>query len=268
MNKIAEIYDKNPEAEWERLERDAYHRLEFIVFMHHLKNHLPETGLVLDAGGGPGRYSIAMAGLGYNVVLLDLSSGNIDTTKQKIAKEPGNIGQRIKELIVGDVSYLQQFGDETFDAVLCFDPLSCLSDPADREKALFELVRVTKTGSPVAIAVRGYLAVLCTVARIANHELVTGFLDILRQTGNCNVRGAPHHFFRAAEIRALAENCGLKTLVQAAGEGLSSAIPEATNAIANDEKKWKRWVEVVIETSTDPAVVDTSGHMLYIGQKR
>lgn len=169
---------------------------------------------------------------------------------------------------MGDVRDLRQFSKGTFDAVLCFDPLSYLADLTDREKSLRELVRIAKVDSPVAIAVGGYLAVLCTIIRIASHELVDGSLDILQQTGNCDVRGVPRHFFRAAEIGALAESCGLKTLVQAGGEGLSSAIPEATNAIADDTVKWERWVEVVIETSTDLAVVDTSGHILHIGRKR
>jgi len=97
--------------------------------------------------------------------------------------------------------------------------------------------------------------------------LVDGTLETLRQTGNCYVRGVLHHFFRASEIRELAGNCGLRTLLQAGGEGLSSAIPEATNAMAKDKAKWKKWLEVVIDTSSESAVVDTSAHMLFIGQK-
>jgi hypothetical protein len=35
----------------------------------------------------------------------------------------------------------------------------------------------------------------------------------------------------------------------------------------DDKRKWDAWVETVIEYSTDPAVVETSGHMLYLGRK-
>ena len=268
MNKIAEIYNDDPEQEWERLDRDPYHRLEFIVFMHHLKNHLPNNGFILDAGGGPGRYAIELARMGYEVVLLDLASGNINAAKDKIAEEPPDIRKRIKELVVGDVADLSQFMDETFDGVLCLDPLSYFADPEARKATLLELLRVTKSNSPIAIAAPGYLNVLCTIVRVASHELTDGTLEALKQTGNCNVRGVPRHFFRATELRELAESCGLKTLVQAGGEGLSSSMPEATNKMADDTAKWKRWVEVTIETSTDPSVVDTSDHMLYVGQKK
>jgi hypothetical protein len=38
--------------------------------MHFLEKYLPKKGLVLDAGGGPGRYTIELAKKGYDVVLL------------------------------------------------------------------------------------------------------------------------------------------------------------------------------------------------------
>jgi len=53
-------FAKNAEYEWRRLMQDAYHQLEFIVTMHFLEKYLPEKGLILDAGGGPGRYTIEL----------------------------------------------------------------------------------------------------------------------------------------------------------------------------------------------------------------
>ncbi|NIA13095.1 MAG: hypothetical protein GWP08_03360 [Nitrospiraceae bacterium] len=119
----------------------------------------------------------------------------------------------------------------------------------------------------VALAVRGYLAVLRTIMRVASDNLVDGSIETLQRTGNCNVGGLPHHFFRAVEMRRLAENHGLKTLLMAGGEGLSAGLPEATNAAAEDPEKWAQWGRIITDTSTDPAVVDLSEHMLYIGRK-
>lgn len=59
--------------EWKRLVRNPYHRLEFDTTMHFLKKYLPNNGLLLDAGGGPGRYTIELAKLGYDIILFDLS---------------------------------------------------------------------------------------------------------------------------------------------------------------------------------------------------
>lgn len=49
-------------------------------------------------------------------------------------------------------------------------------------------------------------------------------------------------------------------------EGLSTGLPEATNTVAEDPTKWKRWVELVLETATEPAIVDMAAHILYIGR--
>ena len=267
MREIARTYDSNPEKEWCRLTHSPYSQLEFLVFSHHIQNHLPGRGLILDAGGGPGRYAIELCRLGYDVVLLDASSGCIETAKAKFAQQPAQVQDRLKDCVVGDVVGMSGFQDGTFDGVLCFDPLSCLAAEAEREQAVSELVRVAKSTATVALAVRGYLAVLRTIMRVDSDLLVDGSIETLQRTGNCDVGGVPHHFFRMAELRRLAEGHGLKTLVMAGGEGLSDGLPEATNAMAEDPEKWACWKQIVMDTSTDPAVVDLSGHMLHVGRK-
>jgi len=72
---IKEYYVENSVSEWKRLVRDPFHRLEFDTTMLFLKKYLPKKGLVLDAGGGPGRYTIELAKLGYDVVLFDFVPG-------------------------------------------------------------------------------------------------------------------------------------------------------------------------------------------------
>jgi len=72
---IKENYVGNSVSEWKRLVRDPFHRLEFDTTMLFLKKYLPKKGLVLDAGGGPGRYTIELAKLGYDVVLFDFVPG-------------------------------------------------------------------------------------------------------------------------------------------------------------------------------------------------
>jgi len=70
---VKKHYTEYGAGEWERLTKHPYHRLEFDTTMHFLRKYLPKKGLVLDAGGGPGRYTIELAGLGYDVILLDLT---------------------------------------------------------------------------------------------------------------------------------------------------------------------------------------------------
>lgn len=54
---------------------EAFGRLEFERTKEIILRHLPPPpAVVADIGGGPGRYSLWLAGLGYHVVHRDLVS--------------------------------------------------------------------------------------------------------------------------------------------------------------------------------------------------
>jgi SAM-dependent methyltransferase len=264
---VAETYNQDAEREWQRLAQDPYHALEFQVVMHHLRTHLPPSGKILDAGGGPGRYAIELCRAGHGVVLLDLSSGNIALAREKFSLQPKDVQDRLLEAVVGDIRDLSRFEADSFDAALCLNPLTYLSDQSDREKAITELARVVKPSGVISIGVRGYLALFRTILKIDSDYLLNPEFETLLETGDTQICGVTCHFFRAGEVEQLAEACGLTTVAMAGCEGISNSLDEATNLIAEDEAKWKRWVDLVLETSTEPAVVDTASHILYIGRK-
>jgi len=266
-NSVADGYDRAPEREWNRLVRDAYHSTEFLVYMHHITDHLEPGCLVLDAGGGPGRYAIELGRRGYDVVLLDVSKASLELASSRIEKEPPEVQARIKDVVLGDVADLSRFSASSFDAVLCLDPLSYFPKPEGRNRVMKELVRVAGPEALVAISVRGYLAVLRTILRTDPEALCEESLRPLREHGNTMVQAWTCHFFRAEELRTLGEAHGLRTILMAGAEGLSEGLPEATNALAEDSEKWEEWSRLLVATSTDSTVVDMSGHMLYLGRK-
>lgn len=76
MPTIQEYYDASVEHEWDRLGRR--HRTEFAVTMLALKAFLPPPPAnLIDISGGPGRYALELARLGYAVTLLDLSAAGL-----------------------------------------------------------------------------------------------------------------------------------------------------------------------------------------------
>jgi hypothetical protein len=133
--------------------------------------------------------------------------------------------------------------------------------------AVSELVRVSKAGAPVFISARGYLAVLRTILARSSHEIVEPAFQTLITQGDTSVGGVVCHFFRSAELRNLAECCGLETLEMAGCEGLSTGLQEATNAVGQDEARWECWTDLVLRTCAEPAVVDMAEHILYVGRK-
>jgi len=266
MDSALEEYYGDPEQEWNRLAMDAYHSLEFLVTMHHMREHLPPSGRVLDAGGGPGRYSIELCRAGYDVTLLDPCAGLISAAREKLKSEPEAVRRRLVEAVVGDIRDLSRFEPDQFDAVLCLGgPLTHISEETERSTAMSELVRVAKPGAVVCISVMGYLAMIRAVLTEAIDELLDPSYQEMMSRGDNRVGGMVWHFFRADELRRLAESSGLTTLVMAGCEGISSGMREATNLLAREEAKWQRWVHLVLASSTEPEVVDMAEHILYIG---
>ncbi len=256
-------------GEWNRLVKDTYNALEFLVTIHYLRKYLPETGKVLDAGGGPGRYALELCRAGYDVVLLDIDPTYTAFAEEKIKSEPESISNRLVASVVGDIRDLSRFNTNDFDVVLCLGgPLTYISDETERTQATSELVRVAKSGGIVCISVVGYLAMLRTVLRRHCEELITPrYWELIREgKGNNIVGDMLWHFFRASELQQLAESCGLTTLEMVGCEGLSTGLPEATNTVAEDPTKWERWVKLVLETATEPAIVDMAAHIFYIGR--
>jgi ubiquinone/menaquinone biosynthesis C-methylase UbiE len=120
---VKDYYDAKAEYEWNRLVQDAYHQLEYIVHMHFLSKYLPTRGLILDADGGPGRYTIELAKKGYQLLLLDLSPKCLEVAKREIKN--ANVEHNIKEIVEGSVVNLSHFSNKSFDAVICLSPLPC-----------------------------------------------------------------------------------------------------------------------------------------------
>lgn len=156
---VKEYYSKSGTGEWERLVKDPYHQLEFETTMHFLRKYLPGEGLILDAGGGPGRYTIELAKLGYNVVLLDLTPELLEIAKRRIKKV--GVQRNVKQIIEGSIDDLSIFESSSFDGVICLGGvLSHIVDKKKRERAIDELIRVAKKNAPIFISVIGRLAVL------------------------------------------------------------------------------------------------------------
>jgi len=266
---VKDWYTKTARYEWKRLKRDLYHQIEFMVTMHFIEKHLPTTGLVLDAGGGPGRFTIELAKRGYDVVLLDVTPRMLKTAKRHIKK--AKVQSKVKQIIEGSIADLSMFDGETFDAVLCLGaPLTHLLEEKDREHAVEELVRVAKKNAPILISVIGRIGLLKSMLTDFPHEMP--YIKVHWETGDYvpGVSGkgfTAAHWFLPEELKTLIEKHGIKTLEMAGLEGLSSHHRRATNRLSKDLEKWSIWLETILETCTHPAVVGGAEHFLLVGRK-
>jgi 2-polyprenyl-3-methyl-5-hydroxy-6-metoxy-1,4-benzoquinol methylase len=206
---VREHYDRNAEREWGRLVQDPYHQLEFIVTMRFLDKYLPKKGPILDAGGGPGRYTIELARKGYDVVLFDLSAECLTEAEKRIRS--ARVKRRVKNVVQGSVTDMSQLQDESFDAVICLGAMSHLLEKRDRNLAAYELVRVAKKGAPVFVSVINLYGVFRTVLQRIQYELLAPSHKEMFSQGvhraswhkdEPDYRGFPDaYFFRPAELQ-------------------------------------------------------------------
>jgi len=267
---IREYYTKNSVAEWKRLIRDPFHRLEFDTTMLFLKKYLPKRGLVLDAGGGPGRYTIELAKLGYDVVLLDFVPELLQIAKGKIKKE--KVQDKVKQILEGSLEDLSMFENGTFDSVLCLGGALChLVSEKRRQKAVNELIRIAKGGAPIFVSVIGRFAV-CMNSLVYLWPEMLEAPDVFRKyTTTGDYFGgwgfAPAHFYSIEELKKEFEH--KTTTVQMVGlEGIFSPHQKRYNQVYRKKMYNEILWETHLKTCTDPCVVGTSQHFMIIFRKR
>jgi SAM-dependent methyltransferase len=256
-------------TEWRRLVRSPYSRLEFDTTIYFLKKYLPKHGYLLDAGGGPGRYTIELAKLGYDVALLDLTPDLLEIARRQVAK--ARTRAKVKQITQGVIYDLSRYSDDTFDAVICLGaPLSHVMNRAKREKAIDELIRVARKGAPIFVSLIGWTAVLVVELVRLPHEIELEVFSRIRDTGDYygEYGFTPCHFYTPNEIRKSFEKRGVDVVEMVGLEGLASGHPRETNRLFRKyPKAWKIWWETHLQTCTDPVAVGISEHFLIVCRK-
>ncbi len=265
-SEVQRYYDRTAKEEWDRLER---HRLEYEVTIRILEAYLEPRSRVLDAGGGPGRYSIHLAERGHDVTLLDLSRACVDLAREKAREQDIELAG----YHCGDARDLSAFPSQSFDAVLLMGPLYHLLDEDDRRAAVREALRVITGGGLLFAAFIGRYAPLLDMAR-AYPEQIDYLWDRIGQVlaDGINLPSedpdfgfTAAHFAHPDEIRPFMEDCGLATLRLCTVEGIGAPVAEGLYDLG--EEQFQLWVDLLYQIGDDPCLFGAGDHMLYVGRK-
>jgi ubiquinone/menaquinone biosynthesis C-methylase UbiE len=262
--RAAAYYDEYGEQEWTRFEQARMGAANFGVHAHYLRRFVRAGDRVLDVGAGPGRFTIELARLGAQVVVADLSPGQLELNREKVAA--AGFDGSVVDRVVADVTDLGAFEDERFDAAVCYGgPLSYVVDEAER--AVTELVRVVRPGGHVLISVMSLVGaithyadgVLELAARDGNEKLEqivrTGFLPEEPDYGHLALR-----LYRWPELRELLARHGEVVAGAAAGLIQPSQAP-ATPELAD------LLLRLELELGAGPAAIDGGEHLLAVLRK-
>jgi len=171
-------YDRDEERD--RL-NDGRGQLEFIRTTEILMRRLPPPpAVVADIGGGPGRYALWLASLGYQVEHRDLMPLHVSRLQADAAGLPGI------RTAVGDARELD-LPDASVDAVLLLGPLYHLTQEAERIGAIREAARILRPGGPLfAVAISRWafrIDGIIGVRIYRKHPVTLGVIDEAERTG-------------------------------------------------------------------------------------
>ncbi|PYN91717.1 MAG: SAM-dependent methyltransferase [Candidatus Rokuibacteriota bacterium] len=244
--------------------------LELIRTQEIVSRHLGSPPkVILDVGGGPGRYACWLAARGYQVYLVDAVPLHVDQARAASAAQPA---RPLADVRLGEARRLE-WPDASVDVVLLLGPLYHLTERAERLAALREVRRVVK---------RGGLLFAAAVSRFAS--LLDGLCDELladpayvriveRDLTDGQHRNPTSHdyfttafFHRPDELVAEISEAGLAVEELAGIEGPGWILPDLARRWLDPEQRDRLlWAARVIEHET--SLLGMSAHMLAIARK-
>jgi SAM-dependent methyltransferase len=192
----------------DRFADEAYASVKGIVrtFVMHqqLLEHLaPPPAHVLDVGGGAGHQSFPLAQAGYQITLLDSSAAMLDKARQRLARLPGDVQERVTLLQVDGERATEAVSGRHFDAVLCHGVLGYLDDP---EPIVDQLCRCVTADGIVSIMTGNAHAAAVRPAMERRWEDALASFDSRTEIG---VLGVPGRADTVEEISALISTRGV-----------------------------------------------------------
>lgn len=267
LSEIAHFYEETPEEERLSVGRS---RLEFARTKEILLRYLPDPpAVLLDVGGGAGPYSLWLAGLGFEVHLVDPVPRLVEEARRRSEASK----DRIRSCAVGDARRLE-FAEGAADAVLLLGPLYHLTEATERLLALHEARRVLRPGGVLfAAAISRYASALDGVSR----DLLADprFAAIVRQ----DLEGGQHrnetedrtyfttaYFHRPEDLRSEVEAAGLACRALVGIEGPGWVLSDFDERWA-DSRKREDLVRVARALESEPSIIGLSAHLLAVGVK-
>jgi ubiquinone/menaquinone biosynthesis C-methylase UbiE len=272
--RIAAFFDEYGDREWSRFEDGRTSPISLAVHAHYLRRFVRAGDRVLDAGAGPGRFTLELARLGATITVADVSPGQLEANRHTLTE--AGLEERVENRVQADILDLGAFDDDAFDAVVCYGgPLSYVLDRAD--EALGELLRVTRPGGHLLLSVMSLVG--ATAGGIAGG--IAGVMEIARSRGPQVVQAviesgdlspelsghAPMHMYRWSELRDLLGRHPCR-IVTASASGLSYGRVHRDLHLSLSEEERERLTAWEIDLAAEPGALGIGEHIIAVVQKQ
>jgi ubiquinone/menaquinone biosynthesis C-methylase UbiE len=154
------------------------------IISREIAPYCTEESIVMDAGGGTGRWAIKLCEfLKGKIVIFDRSRDMLEKAKENIERSAFSKRILIEE---GDLTDINQFSDESIDHIISiYSPLSFIYE---QEQVAKELYRILKPGGRLLIMSHSYFNAMAS--KINNYQASAEEME--RLVENHMVTWAPH----------------------------------------------------------------------------
>jgi ubiquinone/menaquinone biosynthesis C-methylase UbiE len=247
-------------------------QLEYCRTQEILTRFIPnKPTVILDIGGGPGRYACWLARLGHVVHLIDPVPLHIEQAKRASNSQPG---KPLASVTRGDARNLG-FADKSAGAVLLLGPLYHLVKKDDRIRSLSAAFRTLKPGGFLfAAGISRFASALDGLFR--NFVKDPRFFRIvqrdLRNGQHRNFTAQPEYFTTAFfhhpdELEREMQEAGFEKPQLYAIEGPGWLVPDFKNYWSHPRLR-ARLLTIIRSVETEPALMGQSAHILGMARKK
>ena len=235
--------------------------VEYVTSMKYIHEYLPqgkkETVKILDVGAGTGRYSVQLAGEGYDVTAVELVKYNLGILKSKKSSVKAYQGNALN---------LSRFEADQFDMVLVFGPMYHLYTKEDKVKALKEAKRVVKPGGIILVAYSMNEYSILTYGFKEGHMKES--IRNQKVDDSFHVRSKEedlYDYVRIEDIDAIDQAAGVKREKLIAADGPANYMRTVLNAM--DEETYQLFIQYHLSTCERKDLLGASAHTLDIVRK-
>ena len=254
------IIDKYSEYDEDaRLISDRGHNVEYLTTMRYIQKFLKPGTKILEIGAATGRYSIALAKMGYDVTAVDLVPKHVEIMKSKT--------RRLKNFrcMVADALDLNMFEDGAFDMVLNFGPMYHLFNRKDKKKAIKETLRVAAKGG---ICMFAYLPCASFITGYGlRHQCVAHLCSAMDETGR--IKDIPAEVFTCfyiEDFKKMFRRTNTQYITNVATDGVAYVMREWLEQLTEEDyQAFLKWHFITCERADQQGY---SSHLLYICAKK
>lgn len=241
--------------------RSQHGMVEYLTTMRYIERYLKHGMQILEIGAGTGRYSHALARMGYHVDAVELVEHNIEVFRQNtVSGEEVTVTQ-------GDARDLSGIEDNRYDITLLLGPMYHLFTEEDQKKALSEAIRVTKSGGVICAAYCGNEATLiqfCFQCGMIQNERYRSLIDPVTFKAGSDPSEL-FQLYRREEIDALMANFDVTRLHFVGTDLATNYMRDAVDAM--DEDTFQLYLNYHFTICERADLVGASHHFLDIFRK-